>query len=56
MDDAGRYASFDSGKGADFAAGKMTLKKLAALGATRGEPKQISGRQELYEAIISRYI
>ncbi len=53
---AERYASFDSGKGAEFAAGKMTLKKLAALGAKLGEPKQISGKQELYEAMINQYI
>jgi xylose isomerase len=53
---AERYASFDSGKGAEFAAGKMTLKKLAALGEKIGEPKQISGKQELYEALINQYI
>jgi xylose isomerase len=53
---AERYASFDSGKGAEFAAGKLTLKKLAALGEKLGEPKQISGKQELYEALINQYI
>ena len=53
---AERYASFDSGKGAEFAAGKLTLKKLAALGEKLGEPKQISGKQELYESLINRFI
>ncbi len=53
---AARYASFDSGKGAEFAAGKLTLKKLAAIGQKLGEPKQISGKQELYEALINQYI
>jgi xylose isomerase len=53
---AARYASFDSGKGADFAAGNLTLKKLAAIGEKLGEPKQISGKQELYEALINQYI
>ena len=51
-----RYASFDSGKGAEFAAGKLTLAQLAALGAELGEPKQLSGKQELFEAIINQYI
>jgi len=53
---AERYASFDSGKGADFAAGKMTLEELAAIGAAGGEPKMISGKQELYESLINLYI
>ena len=53
---ADRYASFDSGKGAEFAAGKLSLKELAAIGAAGGEPKQISGKQELYEALINQYI
>ena len=53
---ADRYASFDSGKGADMAAGKLTLEELAAIGGELGEPKQISGKQELYEALINQYV
>ena len=53
---ADRYASFDSGKGAEFAAGNMTLEALAATGAELGEPAQLSGKQELYEAIINQYV
>jgi xylose isomerase len=53
---AGRYASFDSGKGADFASGKLTLEQLAAIGAATGEPKPVSGKQELYEALINQHI
>ena len=53
---ADRYASFGSGKGADFAAGRLTLEELAATGAELGEPAQISGRQERYEALISQYL
>lgn len=53
---AERYASFDSGKGADFAAGKLTLEQLAAIGAFGGEPKAISGKQELYESLINQYL
>jgi xylose isomerase len=53
---AQRYASFDSGKGAEFTAGRMTLEQLASIGSANGEPKQISGKQELYEALINQYI
>jgi xylose isomerase len=53
---AERYASFSAGKGAEFAAGKMTLEELAALGAAGGEIAPISGKQELYEALINQYI
>lgn len=50
-----RYATFDSGKGAEFEKG-MTLDALAAIGNANGEPAQSSGQQELYENIINRYI
>ncbi len=51
-----RYASFDSGDGANFEDGKMTLEDLRDLAIKMGEPKQISGKQELYESIINQYI
>ncbi len=53
---ADRYASFGGGKGADFAAGKMTLEELASIGAEGGEIAPISGKQELYESLINQYI
>ncbi|MBL7115977.1 MAG: xylose isomerase [Kiritimatiellae bacterium] len=53
---ADRYASFSEGKGAEFASGKMSLEELASIGAAGGETPQISGKQELYEAIINQYI
>ena len=53
---ADRYASFSSGKGAEFAAGKMTLEELAAIGSAGGELPLVSGKQELYESLINRYI
>jgi len=53
---AERYASFTEGRGADFSRGEMTLEELAGTGAEGGEPDQISGRQELYEALINQYI
>ncbi|WP_431793032.1 xylose isomerase [Xanthomonas oryzae pv. oryzae] len=52
---AERYASFDNGAGADFAAGKITLADLAAHAAGNA-PKQISGRQEAYENLINQYL
>lgn len=51
-----RYASFDSGEGKDFENGKLTLADLAAIAGKTGEPKQRSGRQELFENILNRYI
>jgi xylose isomerase len=51
-----RYASFDSGNGASFEKGKLSLEELSKLAGIQGEPRQISGKQELYEAIINQYI
>lgn len=51
-----RYASFDSGKGAEFVEGKLTLADLRKIAIENGEPKQISGKQELYEQLINLYI
>ena len=50
-----RYASFDSGIGKDFEDGKLTLEQVYEYGKTVGEPKQTSGKQELYEAIVAMY-
>jgi hypothetical protein len=52
---ADRYASFDSGKGKEFEDGKLTLEDLVAYTKANGEPKQTSGKQELYEAIVNMY-
>ncbi len=51
-----RYASFNSGKGADFAAGKLTMEQLYEIGKSVGEPAVTSGKQELYEQMINWYI
>jgi len=51
-----RYASYDSGAGADFEAGKLDLVALRDYAAAKGEPKMTSGQQELYENIINQYI
>ena len=50
-----RYAYFDSGKGKEFEEGKLSLEDLVAYAKAHGEPKQISGKQELYEAIVNMY-
>ena len=52
---AERYASFDSGKGKEFEEGKLTLEDVYAYGKQVDEPKQTSGKQELYEAILNMY-
>jgi len=51
-----RYASYDSGKGADFEKGKLTLEDLRKYAIETGEPKQISGKQEMYENMINQHI
>ncbi len=51
-----RYASFDSGKGKEFEAGKLTLEDLRTYAIENGEPVMKSGRQEYLENIINRYI
>jgi len=53
---ADRYASFDSGKGLDFEKGKLSLEDLYKIAKEVGEPKQLSGKQEMYEQLINMYI
>ena len=50
-----RYSSFDAGKGKEFEEGKLTLEDVYAYGKEVNEPKQTSGKQELYEAILNMY-
>jgi len=51
-----RYKSFDKGKGKEFEQGKLTLEDVVEYAKSKGEPKQISGKQELYETLINLYI
>lgn len=53
---ADRYASYDSGKGKEFEAGKLSLEDLRAYAVENGEPATISGKQEYMENIINRFI
>lgn len=51
-----RYSSFDRAEGKKFEEGKMTFNQLSKLAHKNGEPKQISGKQELLENIVNNYI
>ena len=48
-----RYQSFDTGNGAEFEKGNLSLEQLSDLGRKNGEPKPYSGQQELYEQIVA---
>jgi len=50
-----RYASFDNGEGKKFENGELTLEQLVDYAKANGEPKQTSGKQELYETIVALY-
>ena len=51
-----RYAGYQSGMGAKILAGEASLLELEAWASSTGEPKKISGRQELREKLFNRYI
>ncbi|WP_454828040.1 xylose isomerase [Pseudoxanthomonas wuyuanensis] len=51
-----RYASFDSGAGRDFEAGRLSLADLHGLALAQGEPAQASGKQERYENLLNQYL
>jgi xylose isomerase len=51
-----RYASFDSGNGKAFEAGKLDLGDLYKIAKDNGELELQSGKQELFENIINQYI
>ncbi len=51
-----RYASFNSGNGLAYEQGKLTLEDMYKIAKEVGEPKQISGKQEMYEQLINLYI
>jgi xylose isomerase len=51
-----RYNSFDSGDGARFEKGELTLENLREIAIKNGEPKKRSGRQEYLEQILTMYV
>ncbi len=51
-----RYSSFDSGDGARFERGELSLEALRDIAAESAEPKSISGKQEWYENLVNQYL
>lgn len=51
-----RYDSFNSHQGLAFEQGKLKLEDLRDFAISMGEPKHVSGRQELYELIVNTYL
>lgn len=51
-----RYSSFDEGAGKKFENGEMTLEEVAEFARANGEPSPVSGKQELFEALVNLYI
>jgi xylose isomerase len=51
-----RYASFDSGDGAKFEKGDLSLEALANLGSDYGKAGFTSGKQEYLENLLNRYL
>lgn len=51
-----RYSSYDSGKGAEYEEGKVSLEALRDYAASADEPAMISGKQERVKNLINQYI
>jgi xylose isomerase len=52
-----RYASWDSGVGAEIESGKASLESLEKYMLEKGEAAaNVSGRQEMLENVINRYL
>ncbi len=51
-----RYESFDAGAGNDFAQGNLSLSELHKRAHDSGEPAMTSGKQELYENLVNRFV
>lgn len=51
-----RYATYDSGIGSKIEAGTTSFKELEEYVHKAGEVKRVSGKQELYEVLINKYV
>jgi xylose isomerase len=51
-----RYASYDSGIGAQIEQRSVGLEELAQYALSKGEPQLASGRQEMLENLINDFI
>ena len=52
----GNTSFMDKGAGKEYEKGKLTLSDLRDLALKSGEPKAISGKQELLEQLINMYL
>ena len=53
---AERYASYNSGIGAQIENGTTNFEELEKYALQHGEPKQFSGKQEKYEQLFNCYV
>lgn len=51
-----RYASFDTGKGKQFEDNQLSLEDLRDYALEHGEPAMTSGKQELLENLVNRFV
>lgn len=51
-----RYLSYATGLGEKIRSGAATLEECEEFVSKHGEPEQRSGQQEMYDAIINRYV
>ena len=51
-----RYASFNEAEGHQFSAGKLNLSQLSRIALNQTKPELRSGKQELFESIINKYL
>jgi xylose isomerase len=51
-----RYSGWDKGIGKDIENGKVGFEELEAYALKKGNPKIVSGRQELLENMLNDYI
>ena len=51
-----RYESYTGGIGLDIVSGKVGFKELEAYTLKNGEPKLYSGRQEMLESLLNKYL
>jgi xylose isomerase len=51
-----RYAGWDGSFGQDILAGRLSLAEIAEKAAAGPEPHPVSGRQEMLENLVQRFI
>ena len=51
-----RYSSFNENEGRQFSTGKLNLSQLSKIAMNQSKPELKSGKQELFESIINKYL